>query len=117
MKQGVQVAIARPLRQAIWNWIDIFTDEFNDAIRNRGRMEGAPERTFEVLYSMRTGAEKEMWPTLTLLSCISSEHLSRDFQITHFGSGHYGAQKIPGKVPQYRTNCRRGYADMTCTGT
>ncbi|KAF7975643.1 hypothetical protein HWV62_9093 [Athelia sp. TMB] len=97
MKQDIQVAVARPLRVAIWNWIDLFPEEFNDAIRNRGRMEGAPERTFEVLHTMRVGAEKDMWPTLTLLSCISSEHLSLDFQINHFGTGHYSGQKGHGK--------------------
>lgn len=111
MKQEIRVALARPLRVAIWNWIDLFPEEFNDAIRNRGRMEGAPERTFEVLHTMRGGAEKDLWPTLTLLSCISSEHLSLDFQINHFGTGHFSGQKSHGKVclslPNQCSKCSR----------
>lgn len=112
MKQEIQIALARPLRVAIWNWIDIFPDEFNDAIRNRGRMEGAPERTFEVLHSMRIGAERDLWPTLTLLSCISSEHLSLDFQINHFGTGHFSGQKGHGKVCLLSVELSVGFAHI-----
>lgn len=93
MKRQAQAAVALSLRRAIWNWIDIFPDEFNEALRSRGRMEGAPERTFDLLHVMQQGAEKAVWPTLTLLNCISSERLSSDFQINHFGSGHFAGQK------------------------
>lgn len=92
MKREAQAAVASPLRKAIWNWIDLFPHEFNEALRSRGRMEGAPERTFDLLCAMQQGVEKSLWPTLTILNCISSERLSSDFQISQFGSG-YSAQK------------------------
>jgi hypothetical protein len=90
MKREVQVALAVPLRGAIWNWIEVFSAEFNEALRTRGRMEGAPERVFDLLYLVQSGSEKIVWPTLTILNCISSERLSADFQMTHFGSGPSG---------------------------
>jgi hypothetical protein len=87
MKRDVQVALSVHLRAAIWNWIDIFPAEFNEALRSRGCMEGAPERVFDLLYLVQSGSEKIMWPVLTVLNCISSERLSVDFQMNHFGTG------------------------------
>jgi hypothetical protein len=76
-----QRAIAVYLRSAIWNWIDVFPAEFNDAVRMKGKTEGAPERVFDLLYSVaHTGSEKVFWPTLTILNCISSDRISADFQ-------------------------------------
>jgi hypothetical protein len=81
MKKESQLAIAVHLRAAVWNWIDIFPHEFNEAIRTRGKTEGAPERVFDLLYSMvPTGSEKVFWPTLTILNCITSDRISPDFQ-------------------------------------
>ena len=56
-------------------------------------MEGTPERTFDLLYEQQQGVEKGLWPTLTILNCISSERLGSDYQINHFGSGHFGGHK------------------------
>ncbi|KAL1727572.1 hypothetical protein EV714DRAFT_253754 [Schizophyllum commune] len=76
MKQDHQLAIAVPLRTAIWNWIRLFPAEFNDAIRQRGRLEGAPERVFDLLYTKnQLGVERSIWPTLLILNCISSDRL------------------------------------------
>ena len=81
MRTDSQRAIAVHLRSAIWNWIDVFPSEFNDAIRMKGKTEGAPERVFDLLYSVaHTGSEKVFWPTLTILNCISSDRISADFQ-------------------------------------
>ena len=110
MKREAQAAVARPLRRAIWNWIDLFPDEFNEALRSRGRMEGAPERTFDLLYTQQPGAEKALWPTLTILNCISSERLGSDFQINHFGSGHFGGHK-----GSHRKVCRLTLYCLTLT--
>jgi hypothetical protein len=93
MKRDAQAAVARPLRRAIWNWIDLFPGEFNEALLSRGRMEGTPQRTFDLLYEQQSSAEKGLWPALTILNCISSERIGSDFQINHFGSGHFGGQK------------------------
>ena len=76
MKQDHQLAIAVPLRTAIWNWIRLFPGEFNDAIRARGRLEGAPERVFDLLYTKnQLGVERSIWPTLLVLNCISCDRL------------------------------------------
>lgn len=93
MKREAQAAVAVPLRKAIWNWIDIYPDEFNEAIRSRGRMEGAPERTFDLLYTSQHNFEKDLWPTLTILVCISAERISSDFQVSSFGTGNVSGYK------------------------
>ncbi|KDR84288.1 hypothetical protein GALMADRAFT_87191 [Galerina marginata CBS 339.88] len=84
MRKEAQLAIAGHLRSAVWNWIDVFPGEFNEAIRTRGKTEGAPERVFDLLYSMvPAGSEKIFWPTLMILNCITADRISPDFQ---FGS-------------------------------
>ena len=106
MKRDAQAAVARPLRRAIWNWIDLFPGEFNEALLSRGRMEGTPQRTFDLLYEQQSSAEKGLWPALTILNCISSERIGSDFQINHFGSGHFGGQKgSHRKVCQLESSC------------
>lgn len=51
-----------------------------------GRTEGAPERVFDLLFSVSgTGHEKIFWPCLTMLSCITFDRITTDFQ--------YGAPK------------------------
>ncbi|TFK43927.1 hypothetical protein BDQ12DRAFT_702865 [Crucibulum laeve] len=80
MDKEAQSAIVVPMRAAIWNWIDLFPGEFNDAIRTRGRTEGAPERLFDLLYSMNpTGNERIFWPTLSILNCMTTDRISADF--------------------------------------
>ncbi|KAJ7458402.1 hypothetical protein B0H11DRAFT_187286 [Mycena galericulata] len=73
-------AIVPVLRVAVWNWIDHYPDEFNEAIRVRGGLEGAPERMFDLLYQMSTTTEsqKASWPALGILNAISSDRLSPD---------------------------------------
>ena len=87
MRIESQRAIAIHLRSAIWNWIDVFPSEFNEAIRTKGKTEGAPERVFDLLHSVsHPGSEKIFWPTLTILNCISSDRISAEHQygnLTH----------------------------------
>ena len=79
-----QRMIAIHLRSAIWNWIDVFPSEFNDAIRTKGKT-GAPERVFDLLHSLaHAGSENIFWPTLTILNCISSDRISAEFQYGNF---------------------------------
>ena len=89
MRIESQRAIAVYLRSAIWNWINVFPSEFNDAVRMKGRTEGAPERVFDLLYSVaHAGSEKVFWPVLTILNCISSDRISADFgNLTHTHKG------------------------------
>ncbi|KAF8635007.1 hypothetical protein AX15_000591 [Amanita polypyramis BW_CC] len=80
MGKEAQKAVAVALRAAIWRWIDYFPAEFNDAIRVRGRTEGAPERVFDLFHSLNpSGNERVFWPTLTTLCCITSERISAEF--------------------------------------
>ena len=75
------IAIAVPLRAAVWNWITTFPHEFNEALRARGGVGGAPERVFDILYTQNLGYdEKIFWPTLTILNCTMSDRLRTDFQ-------------------------------------
>ncbi|KAF8165773.1 hypothetical protein B0H34DRAFT_794124 [Crassisporium funariophilum] len=81
MRKESQRAIAVNLRSAIWNWIDVFPSEFNEAIRTRGKTEGAPERVFDLLHSViPAGSEKVFWPCLTILNCITSDRIAAEFQ-------------------------------------
>jgi len=79
MRVESQRAIAVHLRSAIWNWIDVFPSEFNEAIRMKGKTEAAPERVFDLLHSVvLAGSERVFWPTLTILNCISSDRISTE---------------------------------------
>ncbi|KAI6003613.1 hypothetical protein EDD15DRAFT_2567619 [Pisolithus albus] len=81
MKKQAQAAVAIPLRMALWNWIDLYPQEFNEAVRSRGRLEGAPERVFDLLYmANEPGRERALWPTLTILACLSPERVSLEYQ-------------------------------------
>jgi len=79
MRRESQLAVAAYLRPAIWNWIDIFPHEFNEAIRTRGRMEGSPERVYELLVSnIPVGHERIYWPTLSALVCCTTDKIRAD---------------------------------------
>ncbi|KAJ6540091.1 hypothetical protein B0H10DRAFT_2170598 [Mycena sp. CBHHK59/15] len=73
-------ALAPALRVAVWNWIDQYPEEFNEAARMRGGMEGGPERVFDLLYplSKTTESQKIVWPALAIINAISSDRLSPD---------------------------------------
>jgi hypothetical protein len=99
MRQGVQLATAFPLRLAIWNWIEAFPNEFNDSLRFRGRLDGSPERVFDILHTLnQPGVERELWPTLAILHCVTPERLTADFPMTQFGYSNAPGQKSSRKV-------------------
>ncbi|KAF9238786.1 hypothetical protein BU15DRAFT_88233 [Melanogaster broomeanus] len=82
MKKQAQTAVAIPLRMALWNWVELYPQEYHEAVRTRGKLEGAPERVFDLLYvANESGRERALWPTLTILSCLSAERLSTDYQV------------------------------------
>jgi len=79
MRRESQIAVATFLRSAIWNWIDLFPHEFNEAIRIRGKLEGAPERVYDLLNSkIPPGQEKIYWPTLSVLLCCTTEKIKAE---------------------------------------
>lgn len=94
MQRDAQLAIASPLRSAIWNWIEYHPREFNEIVRARGKTEGAPERVFDLLFSkLKTGDERVVWPSLTALCCMISERLATD-HIQYSGKGYKISRKV-----------------------
>ena len=82
MKKQAQAAVAIPLRMALWNWVELYPQEYNEAVRTRGKLEGSPERVFDLLYiANEPGRERALWPTLTILSSLWTDRLTTDYQI------------------------------------
>ncbi|KAG8745587.1 Ras GTPase activating protein ira2 [Ceratobasidium sp. 414] len=77
MKEKPKLAIANALRQAIWNWIEVLPKDYTDLLAGRRRLDGAPERVFDTLYtqSERDGKLRTYWPTLTVLLAVSPERI------------------------------------------
>lgn len=86
MQRAAQTAITSPLRIAIWNWIENHQEEFNDSLVHHRRLEGAPERVFDILYQLVDLPNKEaVWPALTVLMCISSDRVKAEYQVNSVG--------------------------------
>jgi hypothetical protein len=67
---------------AIWNWIEMCPQEYNEAVRSRGKLEGAPERVFDLLHSANEpGREHALGPMLIIFAFLAAECLSPDYQI------------------------------------
>jgi hypothetical protein len=80
MKPETLDAVAMPLRMAIWNWVEHFPNELNECVRNRGRLENAPERCLEsFLNRCQPGQEYMLWPTMSMLNTISTTNASLEF--------------------------------------
>ncbi|GJJ07052.1 hypothetical protein Clacol_001251 [Clathrus columnatus] len=77
MKPDSQCAIAVVLRLVVWKWINDFGEEYEDVIQSpRRRLDGLPERVYDILSQLTTNANKHIfWPTLSLLLAISPERL------------------------------------------
>lgn len=84
MKREAQTAIAGPLRSALWNWIENNQEEFNDALLYR-RLEGAPERVFDLLSQLDTNNKAVVWPALTVLMCISPDRMKAEYSVNSVG--------------------------------
>lgn len=78
MKSEAQAAAVVALRRGIWNWIEMFPNEYNEVVSGTRRLDGAPERLFDILYQIsETRNKNAMWPTLNLLMVISHERISQ----------------------------------------
>ncbi|KAI0686496.1 hypothetical protein BC835DRAFT_1523052 [Cytidiella melzeri] len=84
MKRDAQIAIAGPLRTAVWNWIEFHQEEFNDSLLHR-RLEGTPERVFDLLYQLDVTNKSALWPALTVLMCISSDRIRAEYSVNSVG--------------------------------
>lgn len=82
MRREAQTAIAAPLRTAVWNWIEYHQEEFDNAQRHHRRLEGTPERVFDLLYQMvDTSNKAAVWPALTVLMCISNDRIRSEYDL------------------------------------
>lgn len=99
MNRTAQMAIAGPLRSAIWNWIELNQEEFNDALHYR-RLEGAPERVFDLLYQLNSPDKAVIWPALTVLMCISPDRMKSEYNVNSIG------MPIAPHSRKVRTKCR-----------
>ncbi|KAH9939229.1 uncharacterized protein BXZ73DRAFT_88953 [Epithele typhae] len=91
LKREAQIPVAVALRTAVWNWIELYPDEYNDALRYHRRLDGAPERVFDLLYDVQDASRDKAaaWPTLAVLLCISHDRVKGEFEANALG-GHKG---------------------------
>ena len=82
LKKDAQIPVSIALRTAIWNWIELCPDEYNDALLFHRRLEGAPERVFDLLYDLQESSRDKAgaWPTLAVLLCISHDRLKGELE-------------------------------------
>lgn len=81
MKKEAQATTAVSLRMAIWNWVEVFPHEFVDVATGKRKLDGAPERLYDILYpsvdNIAAGSKNTMaacvLPVLTLFIALSHE--------------------------------------------
>lgn len=82
MRREAQEAVAINLRRSIWNWIETFPNEFIEVAKGKRRLDGAPERVFDLFYQVNEDAYKRsIMPTLTALLLLCHDrtnHLARN---------------------------------------
>ncbi|KAI0638553.1 hypothetical protein C8Q77DRAFT_1047292 [Trametes polyzona] len=88
LKKDAQVPVAIALRTAIWNWIELCPEEFNEALISHRRLDGAPERVFDLLYDLQesTRDKNGSWPTLAVLLSISHDRMKNEFETNAIGA-------------------------------
>ncbi|CDO69579.1 hypothetical protein BN946_scf184759.g19 [Trametes cinnabarina] len=88
LKKEAQVPVSIALRTAVWNWIELCPNEFNEALRSHRRLEGAPERVFDLLFDMQESTRDKTgsWPTLAVLLSISHDRMRTEFETTALGA-------------------------------
>ena len=78
MKPDAQCAVAVCLRRAIWNWIETFPSEFIEMCNGYRKLDGAPERVFDLLTQIENDQNRKiLWPTLCALLMLSHERLKQ----------------------------------------
>ncbi|KAI5118442.1 hypothetical protein M0805_000576 [Coniferiporia weirii] len=92
MKPEAQCAVAIYLRRAIWNWIETFPGEFAESSTGVRRLDGAPERVFDLFVQIKNEQNRKViWPTLTALLLLSHERLK---QLALAFDGHVWNPKV-----------------------
>ncbi|KAH8096624.1 hypothetical protein BXZ70DRAFT_945419 [Cristinia sonorae] len=86
MRREAQSALASPLRNAVWSWIEHNPEEFNESIFGHRKLEGSPERVFDYLVELADLNDKPaVWPALTVLMCISGDRIRHNYQSNSIG--------------------------------
>ena len=82
LKKDAQVPVSIALRTAVWNWIELCDDEYNDALRYHRRLDGAPERVFDLLYDLQESSRDKSgaWPILAVLLSISGDRMKGEYE-------------------------------------
>lgn len=76
MKRDVQTVVAATIRMTIWNWIDVFPSEYCDVVTGQRKLDGAPERLFDLLIQFVDDSSRRIiWPTLNCLLMISYDRM------------------------------------------
>ncbi|KAI0775878.1 hypothetical protein BD413DRAFT_470082 [Trametes elegans] len=88
LKKDAQVPVSIALRTAVWNWIELCPDEFNDALWTHRRLEGAPERVFDLLYDLQESSRDKggSWPTLAVLLSVSHDRMKNEYEANALGT-------------------------------
>ena len=85
MKPEAQGNVAIYLRRAIWNWIETFPGEFIDISTGARRLDGAPERVFDLFIQIKNEQNRKIiWPTLMMLLVLCYERL-RQLELRYDG--------------------------------
>ncbi|KAL5507799.1 IRA2 [Sanghuangporus vaninii] len=78
MKPEAQCAVAIYLRRAIWNWIETFPSEFIEMSNGHRKLDGAPERVFDLFDKIENDQNKKiLWPTMASLLLLSHDRLKQ----------------------------------------
>ncbi|TBU46391.1 hypothetical protein BD309DRAFT_622853 [Dichomitus squalens] len=95
LKKDAQVPVSIALRTAVWNWIELCDDEYNDALRYHRRLDGAPERVFDLLYDLQESSRDKAgaWPTLAVLLCVSGDRMKAEYEANALVGQQRGARK------------------------
>lgn len=76
LKRDLQVRMAASLGTAIWNWIDIFPDDYRESSQSSRTLNGAPERVFDAYYQILDEHNRpQLWPALSALLSISPDRI------------------------------------------
>ena len=83
----------------MWNWIEYHQEEFEDAQQHHRRLEGTPERVFDLLYQMvDTSSKAAVWPALTVLMCVSTDRIRSEHDLHSGGMPVAHSRKVGTKL-------------------
>ncbi|GAB5590022.1 Ras GTPase activating protein ira2 [Umbelopsis nana] len=81
LSSNLQLRVAIYLRNAIWNWIELYTVEFVDLCVNSKRTDSGPEILFDMAGAIADNTRKRsiLWPLQTMLLVLCPDILLQSF--------------------------------------